>query len=107
VVGLVLSGLAMGLSAPIYVTAVAGAVEPADLGVAGGMSTTVMNIGVLTGIQSMFVLLGDSRSPGAFAGVYLFGGAVAAVGLLGGWAMRDGDPRARFRPRPAPVGVAG
>ncbi|MEZ5294817.1 MAG: hypothetical protein R2697_00655 [Ilumatobacteraceae bacterium] len=37
ILGLVLSGLAMGLSSPSYQTAVANAVEPSDLGIANGM----------------------------------------------------------------------
>ncbi|MPY92379.1 MAG: MFS transporter [Acidimicrobiia bacterium] len=108
VVGLVLSGLAMGLGAPVYVTAVANAVDSSDFGVAGGMSTTVMNIGSLTGIQAMFVVLGDSRSPGAFAVVYLFGAAVAAIGVLGGLMMSTSDPRAGWGSRrtAAPAAVA-
>jgi hypothetical protein len=40
----------------------AGAVDPSDLGVANGLGTTMMNIGMLTGIQAMFTVLGDGRS---------------------------------------------
>jgi MFS family permease len=89
VVGLVLSGLAMGLASPAYATTVAGAVEPGDLGVANGMSTTTMNIGMLTGIQVMFVLLGDEPTEGRFGMVFLFGAAVAALSLVGALLVRD------------------
>jgi EmrB/QacA subfamily drug resistance transporter len=83
IAGLVLSGLAMGLASPSYATAVAGVVEPRDLGVASAMNSTMMNIGMLTGIQTMFVVLGDGRDPSDFARVYLFGGAVATLGIIG------------------------
>ena len=62
----------------------AGAVDPSDLGVANGLGTTMMNIGMLTGIQAMFTLLGDGRSPDDFARAFAVGGAVAAVGIVGG-----------------------
>lgn len=85
VVGLVLSGLAMGLASPSYATTIAAAVDDGDLGIANAMGTTVMNIGVLTGIQTMFVVLGDGRSPDDFAFVFGFGAIVTAFGLIGGW----------------------
>lgn len=84
IVGLLLSGLAMGLASPSYSTVIAGAVDPGDLGIANGMGTTLMNIGMLTGIQAMFTVLGDGRSPNDFATVFAFGGIVAAVGVVGG-----------------------
>ncbi len=84
VAGNALSGLGMGISSPSFSTTIAGAVDPADLGVANGMGTTVMNIGMLTGIQAMFVMLGDGRAPEDFRAVFLFGGIVAAVGIIGG-----------------------
>ena len=84
VLGLVLSGLAMGLASPSYSTVIAGAVDRGDLGIANAMGTTMMNIGMLTGIQTMFVVLGDGRDPGDFARVFAFGGVVTAVGLVGG-----------------------
>lgn len=102
VVGLVLSGLAMGLASPAYSTTVAGAVEASDLGVANGMSTTTMNIGMLTGIQTMFVLLGDEPTTARFGGVFLFGAAVAALSILGALLVRP-----EHRTPAAPVGVRG
>jgi EmrB/QacA subfamily drug resistance transporter len=93
ILGLVLSGMAMGLAGPSYSTVVAGAVEPKDLGIASGVSTTLMNIGMLTGIQAMFTMLGDGREPADFATVFAFGGAVAAIGLIGGFMVRSSTPR--------------
>jgi len=83
-VGLVLSGLAMGLASPSYATLMAGAVDDGDLGIANAMGTTMMNIGMLTGIQTMFVVLGDGRRPDDFAVVFGFGAVIAAFGLVGG-----------------------
>ena len=89
-VGLVLSGLAMGLASPSYATVIADAVDDGDLGVANAMGTTMMNIGVLSGIQTMFVVLGDGRAPANFALVFAVGAGVAAVGLVGGFMVRPG-----------------
>jgi len=83
-IGLVLSGLAMGLASPSYATVIAAAVDDGDLGIANAMGTTLMNIGMLTGIQTMFVVLGDGRRPDDFALVFAFGGVVTAFGLVGG-----------------------
>ncbi|MGA9279126.1 MFS transporter [Ilumatobacter sp.] len=83
-IGLVLSGLAMGLASPSYATVIANAVDDGDLGIANAMGTTMMNIGMLTGIQTMFVVLGDGRQPDDFALVFAFGGVVTAFGLIGG-----------------------
>ncbi|MEO1061169.1 MAG: MFS transporter [Actinomycetota bacterium] len=89
IVGLLLSGLAMGIASPAYATCIAGAVDPEDLGIANGMGSTMMNIGMLTGIQAMFTVLGDGRAPDDFAVVFAFGGVVAALGLVGGLMVRS------------------
>jgi MFS family permease len=89
IVGLLLSGLAMGLASPSYSTAIAGAVDDGDLGIANGMGSTMMNIGMLTGIQAMFTVLGDGRGPDDFAVVFAFGAAVAALGLVGAAMVRS------------------
>ena len=87
ILGLVLSGLAMGLSGPSYQTAIANAVEPSDLGIANGMGATLMNIGMLTGIQVMFTVLGDGREPADFARAFAVGAVAAAIGLSGALMM--------------------
>jgi EmrB/QacA subfamily drug resistance transporter len=87
--GLVLSGLAMGLASPSYATVLAGSVDPGDLGIANGMGSTFMNIGMLTGIQAMFTVLGDGREADDFSRVFAFGGAVAALGLVGAFMVRS------------------
>lgn len=91
VVGLVLSGLAMGLASPSYATTMAAAVDDGDLGIANAMGTTMMNIGMLTGIQTMFVVLGDGRTPDDFARVFAVGAVVTSLGLVGG-AMVTSSP---------------
>lgn len=99
IVGLAVSGAAIGLAAPSYATTVVGAVDAKDMGVASGMNSTFMNIGMLTGIQTMFVVLGDGREPRDFAIVYLFGGIVGSIGILGAWIIgrpeRLNDPAER------------
>jgi EmrB/QacA subfamily drug resistance transporter len=92
IVGLVLSGLAMGLASPATAVVIAGSVEPEDLGVANGMGATMMNIGMLTGIQVMFTVLGDGREPADFARTFTVGAVVAAAGLIGGWMIRSSAP---------------
>ncbi|MAT04032.1 MAG: hypothetical protein CL424_03190 [Acidimicrobiaceae bacterium] len=87
IIGLLLSGLAMGLSSPSYQTAVANAVDPSDLGIANGMGSTLMNIGMLTGIQVMFTVLGDGREPADFARTFAVGALAAAIGVSGALVM--------------------
>ena len=91
--GLILSGTAIGLAVPGYSTAIAGAVDPQDLGIANGMSSTIMNLGTLTGIQTMFVILGERRSSGAFSQVWITGAVVAGLGIVGSLIMRSGNSR--------------
>ncbi len=84
-VGLVLSGLAMGLASPSYATTIGWLPSTrATSVIANAMGTTMMNIGMLTGIQTMFVVLGDGRQPDDFAVVFAFGAVVTAFGLIGG-----------------------
>lgn len=96
VVGLSISGLAMGLASPSFSTTLATAVDPADLGVANGMASTMMNIGMLSGVQTMFAVLGDGRAGDDFARSFWVGGAVATVAVVGGLLVtRDRTPSAR------------
>jgi len=78
-------------ASPSFATTIAAAVEEGDLGIANAMGATVMNIGMLTGIQTMFLVLGDGRSPNDFGLVFLFGGVVAAVAEDGTLAVDAGD----------------
>ena len=68
------------------------AVDSADLGIANGMSSTVMNIGMLTGIQSMFTVLGEGRDPRDFVRTFIVGALVAGVGSVGALMMSKPKP---------------
>ncbi|MFM7535069.1 MAG: MFS transporter [Acidimicrobiales bacterium] len=100
-IALVLSGGAVGLAQPSYGTAVARSVDPGDLGVANGMSSTLVNLGMLSGIQAMFAVLGDGDSAGRYAAAFAVAGAVAVASVPFGLMM--GRTR---RVRPALTGAA-
>jgi len=99
VVGLVLSGASAGIGSPAYTTLVAGSVDPQDIGVATGMNQTMLFVGIVSGIQIMLVVLGDSATAGRFAGTFLFGALFAGLGL----ACSTIAALSRARQRPAPV----
>ena len=80
--GLALSGAAAGISQPSVAAMVAGSVDEADIGIANGMSQQLMFIGIVTGIQTMNVLAGDSATPRQFATTFGVGLAAAALGLV-------------------------
>ena len=89
VAGLLLSGIASGISGPASSSMVAGAVDPEDLGVANGMSQQLMFIGIVSGIQIMLVAVGDDATSGRFAATFVFGALVAAGGLAAALASRS------------------
>jgi len=63
--------------------------------VANGMASTMMNIGMLSGVQTMFAVLGDGRAGADFARSFWVGGAVATVAVVGGLLVtRDRTPSA-------------
>ena len=82
VVGLTLSGVGAGLLQPPSAAMVAGAVDPEDIGIANGMSQQVMFIGIVAGIQTMLVAVGDNPTTSQYGWTFLFGAGVAALGLL-------------------------
>lgn len=86
--GLTLSGLSAGIGAPSFSALAASAVDQRDLGVANGMSQTMLFMGIVSGIQIMLVVLGEGPTPGRYAATYLFGAAVAVIGLLVGLVAR-------------------
>lgn len=79
VLGLVLCGLGLGIATPGLTVVAAEASDPADYGVTSGMRTTLTQIGVTAGIQSMTIALGSDHTPQAYARSFWLGGAVAAV----------------------------
>jgi MFS family permease len=80
--GLVLSGAAAGIGAPSYTSLVVRSVDPSDVGVATGMNQTMLFMGIVSGIQIMLVVLGDSPSQARYAGTFLAGAAIAGLGLV-------------------------
>ena len=82
IVGLALSGISAGISQPAVASMVVGAVDPSDVGIANGMSQQMTMIGIVSGIQTMNVFLGDDASPERFTATFVFGGVVAAIGLI-------------------------
>ena len=89
VIGLSLSGAAAGVSQPSVAAMVAGSVDDADIGIANGMNQQLMFIGIVSGIQTMNVLIGDSAGPGRFAATFSVGLVVAAFGLVAALGARD------------------
>ena len=88
VLGLVLSGVSAGISQPAVASMVVGAVDAQDVGIANGMSQQIMFIGIVSGIQTMNVFLGDDATPDRFVATFVFGGVVATAGLLAAFAAR-------------------
>lgn len=82
VAGLVLSGVALGLSSPGMSTTIANATDPADYGVATGMRGTMAQVGVTAGLQTMVIALGGRYTGDAFFASFLLGASAAAVGLV-------------------------
>ncbi|MFN0091643.1 MAG: MFS transporter [Acidimicrobiales bacterium] len=88
--GLALSGASAGIGAPAFTTLAASAVDPKDLGLANGMSQTTLYMGIVSGIQTMLVVLGDDPSTSRYAGTYLFGAAVACAAMALSLVARPG-----------------
>jgi MFS family permease len=80
--GLILSGLSAGIASPAYQALVANSVSDEDLGIANGMSQTVMWMGIIMGIQSMLAFSGEELSTGRLRWTFVFGGAVALIGIV-------------------------
>lgn len=87
--GLVLSGVASGVSQPSIAALAVDAVDDADMGIANGMNQQMTFGGIVAGIQTMNVLIGDSDSSGRFAATYLVGLGLALLGLVAAAAIRD------------------
>ena len=85
--GLPVVGLSFGLTMPAFATAVAGAVDDADLGVANGVVSTAATFGGVLGAQVGIGLVGDLDVASGlnFAAPYALFAACGAVGL---WQVR-------------------
>jgi EmrB/QacA subfamily drug resistance transporter len=91
-VGLVLSGIGLGGSAPSLITVVANTVDAEDLGVANAAQQMVAMIGTVAGIQVLSTIQGGSESAGPFTAAYLVGGAIAVVGVVASSFVRSSRP---------------
>lgn len=89
VVGLCLSGFASGVSQPSIAALAVNSVDANDMGIANGMNQQMTFVGIVAGIQTMNVLVGDNASGGRFAATYLLGMIVAGMGVLAALAVRD------------------
>ena len=87
--GLVLSGVGLGVSTPGLTAASAAASDPKDFGVTSGMRTTITQVGVTAGIQTMTIMVGTQYTPNAFAGSFLLGCGVAIVGTAAALTIRN------------------
>lgn len=91
--GLVASGAAQGLSVPALNSAVANAVDDADLGVASGMVNTAGNLGGVIGLQLFLLALGtaDPHEPADLVASYLVGLGAGVCALTGAAVMTGRD----------------
>ena len=53
------------------------------------MNQQIMFIGIVAGIQTMNVLIGDYATTAQFAATYALGGGVAVLGLATAFSIRD------------------
>jgi len=91
VIGLVLSGTASGISQPAIAALSVASVDEADMGVANGMNQQITWVGIVAGIQTMNVLIGDNASTSRFVATYMVGLAVTGLALLAALALRKDD----------------
>ena len=61
VVGLVLSGVGLGVVTPPYVSSLTGSVRESELGLASGLLQMSASLGTVVGIQLAVMLLGDAK----------------------------------------------
>ncbi|MEM8922746.1 MAG: MFS transporter [Actinomycetota bacterium] len=97
VIGLILSGVSAGISQPAVASLVVGSVDPQDMGIANGMTQQITFIGIVSGIQTMNVFVGDNASPTTFTLTFLYGGVIALIGLAAAFGI------SRRTPAPAEV----
>jgi EmrB/QacA subfamily drug resistance transporter len=98
---LVLSGLALGASAPSLITVAANTVEVERLGVANAVQQMSVQIGQVMGIQVLATIQAGGTGASAFAWAYAVGGVVAAIGIAA--ALLVGERAAPKRQKRAKV----
>jgi EmrB/QacA subfamily drug resistance transporter len=92
---LLLSGIGLGVSSPSVAASVGNAVEEKDLGIASAAQQVMTQVGVVAGIQLMVTIqasrVGERGLVGSFHDAYLFGAAVALVGVVCACFLRSYD----------------
>ncbi|MBI2709285.1 MAG: MFS transporter [Actinobacteria bacterium] len=91
-IGLALAGVALGISSPSMGSCITGAVERADLGVAGAAQQMMIQVGTSFGIQLMQSVQAARQSAvgagAAFGEGYLVGGVLAAIATVAALCVR-------------------
>lgn len=87
VAGLVLTGFGAGISQPSIGALTVDSVDPEDMGIANGMNQQVTFVGIVAGIQTMNVFVGDNASGSQFFATYMVGFVVAALGAVAALAI--------------------
>jgi len=89
VLGLVVSGIGMGVASPSLQSSVANAVDEQHLGIAGASQQMVFTVGASAGIQLLSVVLGGSRLADDFTTAYLVGAAMGVCAIVGALFVRS------------------
>ena len=89
IIALVLSGACFGMVMPSMQIVVANTIPERDFGVAMGVIQTLSSLSVAAGIQTMLVVLGEARNPGAFTGAFLVGGVISLAGIVSASMIRS------------------
>jgi MFS family permease len=82
VLSLLLAGAGAGSASSSVATLTADASDPADYGMATGMRSVLIQVGVTAGIQTLTVVLGDGRAGEDFVLPFLLASGVAAIGVV-------------------------
>jgi EmrB/QacA subfamily drug resistance transporter len=97
VVALALSGIGLGLSSPALTATVAGAVDEADLGVAGAIQQLATQVGAVVGAQVMQTVQSATESSAglvpSFGYAYLTGAACCLLGAVAASRIRSTSGR--------------
>ena len=104
VLALFLQGAGNGTNRPSLTASIANAVETRDLGVAAATQRMMAQVGSVTGITVLGVLVTDQLVPSRFVAAYLVGAGFAALAVAGAGFLRSVDRSepelVREEPRP-------
>jgi MFS family permease len=95
--GLLVAGLAFGLSQPSISAIVGNSVDEHSFGIASSAAQMAASIGAVSGISVLTALTADSATPEVFFDGYLLGGAVALLGFVASLFMQGRRAAARAR----------